>query len=143
MSLAGDAVHGFVDGILQSPLLTRLADLIPDPVEKAKRMAELQEQLLDYAQKSDLAQMAVNQEEAKNENLFVSGWRPFVGWVCGAAFAYQFLVQPFAIFAITASGIHFDFHVLPKLDWSDMMPVMIGMLGLGGMRTAEKFKGVN
>lgn len=142
MSVVSDAVGGFVNGILGSPLLTHLADLIPDPAAKAKALMDFQLSLMDYASKSDLAQLAVDAEEAKNENIFVSGWRPFIGWTCGAAFAYQFILQPMATFLIMVSGSSFDPHRLPTLDWGAMSTVLLGMLGLGGLRTIEKVKGV-
>jgi len=84
-------------------------------------------------------QLAVNKQEAAAQNVFVSGWRPFIGWVCGGAFAWTFVLQPFAAFILTSFGKHM---VLPALDLSNLMPVLLGMLGLGAMRTYEKVQGV-
>lgn len=138
--VVGDAVAGFVNGILGSPIFTRLADLIPDPLEKAKMQAELEGQLLDYASKSDLAQLAVNNTEAANANIFVSGWRPFIGWVCGVAFGYQFFLQPLLLFFMAAFGHNFP---VPTFDMGSLSTVLMAMLGLGGMRTIEKMKGAS
>jgi hypothetical protein len=87
-------------------------------------------------------------EERANAKLKVlEGWRPFIGWVCGAAFAYSFLIQPFFAFiswaAFAYSGEELPLSTLPVLDLAMMMPVLMGMLGLGGLRTFEKHSGVN
>lgn len=103
--------------------------------------------VLELHSKGDLAQLAVNTAEAASESLFVSGWRPFIGWVCGAAFAYSFLIQPFFAFVSWAtfaySGEELPLSTLPVLDLAMMMPVLMGMLGLGSLRTFEKHSGVN
>lgn len=89
-----------------------------------------------------LAQVNLNGKEAEHGSVFVAGWRPFIGWTCGAAFAWAFVGQPFVQFAIVAAGIDLNVASLPVLDLSLMMPVLLGMLGLGGLRTAEKIQGV-
>ncbi|MDE3023135.1 MAG: hypothetical protein KGI54_15015, partial [Pseudomonadota bacterium] len=89
------------------------------------------------------AQIAVNQTEATKNSLFVAGWRPFIGWSCGAAFCYAFILQPFMQFGLVAAGVKMDASALPILNLADMMPVLLGMLGLGGMRTFEKVKGAS
>jgi hypothetical protein len=123
-------------------LITNIIDrLFPDKDAQAAQRAEL----LLQAQQIDLqlsqAQNAVNQAEAANPSVFVAGWRPFIGWVCGVAFAYKYVIQPFLIFMLIAGGSHFDATKLPVLDWSDMGTVLLGMLGLGTMRSVEKVKG--
>lgn len=84
-------------------------------------------------------QMAINQAEAGNSSVFVAGWRPFIGWVCGAAFAYKFVLAPALAFGMTAAGHPIT---LPVLDFTEMSTVLLGMLGIGGLRTIEKIKGV-
>lgn len=84
-------------------------------------------------------QLDINKAEAANPSTFVSGWRPFIGWVCGAACAWNWLGLPIAKFTMTAIGHPMN---LNPADLSEMMPVLIGMLGLGGLRTFEKTKGV-
>lgn len=114
-------------------LLTDIIDKIfPNQADRDKAKLAL----LEQAQAGDLAQLKVNAAEGANPNWFVAGWRPFIGWVCGSAFAWTFVFQPLIAVVLSASG-----HpaVLPTLDLSTMMPVLLGMLGLGGMRTFEKF----
>lgn len=79
-----------------------------------------------------LAQMAVNLEEAKHPSIFVSGWRPFIGWVCGMGLAYNVLLSPIL-------DIWF---VMPVVEPGLLYPVLLGMLGLSGSRTVEKINGV-
>lgn len=106
--------------------------LIPDPIKKQEALLALKE----MEQRGELAQIAVNLEEAKHPSLFVSGWRPFIGWVCGSAFAYNYIVQPF--FGFVVAVFSWEYPPLPSLDISQMTTVLMGMLGLAGMRSYEK-----
>lgn len=106
----------------------------------AKLQQELTTALVQGDLAKTLAQLAVNTEEAKSEKLFVSGWRPAVGWVCAAAFGYSFVLQPFLVFGLTA--LKWEAPPLPALDMGPLMAVLGGILGLGGLRTVEKVKGV-
>ena len=72
--------------------------------------------------------------------MFVAGWRPFIGWTCGVALAYTYVMQPILVFILAQSGYLVQ---LPIMDLTVMMPVLLGMLGLGGLRSFEKFKGVS
>lgn len=103
--------------------------------------------LLELQRKGQLAQLAVNAVEAKHENIFVAGWRPFIGWVCGFAFAYNFIIQPLFVFIIWAAmtfyGVDFPITQLPDLDMASLLAVLGGILGLGTMRTYEKRTGSN
>lgn len=101
------------------------------------RIAEMQAQF-DNAK----AQLEVNAKEATNASIFVSGWRPFIGWVCGAGFAYAFVLQPLLVFILVASGHTFPPDQLPEIDFATMSPILLGMLGLGGMRSFEKTRNV-
>lgn len=85
------------------------------------------------------AQTDTNKVEAANPSVFVSGWRPYVGWVCGSGFAIQFVAGPILEWGSTLAGHPTKF---PPMDLSVMMPLLLGMLGLGGLRTMEKIKGV-
>ncbi len=121
--------------------------LWPDPAQRDSAKLELLKmqqtgELAKLAAETDLAkgQIAVNQVEAANSNIWVSGARPFVMWVCGAAFAYHFVVLPFLIFVLAASG-HKPID-LPVFDMGALSTVLMGMLGLGGLRTYEKINGV-
>lgn len=106
----------------------------------AKLQQELTTALIQGDLSAKLAQLAVNAEEAKHEGIFVAGWRPAVGWVCAAAFGYSFVLQPFLVFTITA--MKWEAPPLPALDMAPLMAVLGGILGLGGLRTVEKVKGV-
>ncbi|MEC5163741.1 3TM-type holin [Janthinobacterium sp. CG_S6] len=136
-------------------LLGPLADIIkgvitrvwPDPAAQADAQLKLalmvqNGELAQLAAATDLAkaQIGVNAAEASNNSLFVAGWRPFIGWICGAAFAYKFVLAPAAAFALTALGHPVT---LPVLDFTEMSTVLLGMLGIGGLRTIEKIKGVS
>jgi len=111
----------------------------PDPAQAASAKLEL----MKLQQSGELAQIAgqmdINKVEAANPSVFVSGWRPGIGWVCGAGFAVQFVVGPLAEWGSALYGHPVKF---PQMDTGTMMPLLLGMLGLGGMRTAEKIQGV-
>ena len=80
----------------------------------------------------------INKMEAQNPSKFVSGWRPFIGWVSGFALAYNYILRPFI------EPLYMVYHpniVLPVLDMGELMPILLGMLGIAGMRTYEKVKG--
>lgn len=110
----------------------------PNPAEAANAKFEL----FKLQQSGELAeiagQMEINKVEASNPNLFVSGWRPFVGWVCGFGLVYAFIGQP--LLSWFASVYHFG--IPPTLDVGTLLTVLGGMLGLGGLRTFEKLNGV-
>ena len=87
-----------------------------------------------------MAQLEVNKVEAAHKSMFVAGWRPFVGWVCASALAYHFILQPILVFAISVGGIEI---VLPDFDMNSLLTILLGLLGLGGMRTLEKVRQVS
>ena len=113
--------------------------LIPDPSQKAAAQLEL----VKLQQSGDLAEMVaqtdINKIEASSASLFVSGWRPFIGWVCGLALAYSAIVEPIARFVAVMCSYTGHF---PTIDTTITMQIMFGMLGLGGMRTFEKSRGI-
>ena len=112
-----------------------LDKFIPDPEAKAKAESELRGALLGI----DKGQLAINAAEAASGSMFVGGWRPFIGWVCGAALAYTYLMVPLGMWIADATG--FTMAPPPKLD-ANLWELMLGMLGMGGLRTYEKMKGV-
>ena len=125
-------------------LLPIFADVIgrflpEDKAAAAEAKQEIEAQLTTHLANIDLAQLEINKTEAAHRSIFVAGWRPFIGWSCGFALAYTYVVQPIAVFALAQTGYLID---LPTLSMSEMMPVLMGMLGLGGLRTFEKFKRV-
>ena len=112
-----------------------LDKFIPDDEQKAKAESELRESLLAW----DASQNEVNKIEAGHANIFVSGWRPFVGWTCGVAFAYHYVVQPLALFVLVSFG---KTVALPAFAMESLLTVLLGLLGLGGLRTYEKHRGL-
>jgi hypothetical protein len=120
-----------------------LEKVIPDPVKAAEAKLELAKlnqtgelAFLDADMKLALGQMAINQEEAKSESLFKSGWRPFVGWACGIGFVWATLVRPIIEFAFAAAG--HPLVGLPVVQTDLLVTMLGGLLGLGGMRSYEK-----
>jgi hypothetical protein len=111
----------------------------PDPVQAATAKLKL----FELQQSGDLAVIAsqseINKIEANSGSLFVAGWRPFIGWVCGIACAWNWCGISIANTVCTL--LHYSI-VLKPADISEMMPVLIGMLGLGGMRTVEKLNSI-
>lgn len=143
-SLLGGIMLPFLIPFL-GPIVDKLVGLIPDPAAREKARLEAEQQLITQQDEivkaflaSDQAQDAVNAEEAKSTNLFIAGWRPALGWICGAAFAWVFVLQPITVFVLKAVGHPVE---LPTLDLSQMSPVLMGMLGLSGLRTYEKVQG--
>ena len=112
-----------------------LDKFIQDKDLKAKLQHEMSMQLHN----ANIAQIEVNKAEAASGSIFKGGWRPFVGWVCGVAMLYHFLLQPIIVFTLSASGITFE---LPQFDIGSLMTILMGLLGLGGLRSFEKFKGI-
>lgn len=98
------------------------------------KQAEVDKSIADAAK----AQAEVNLQEAQSPSVFVAGWRPFIGWVCGFGCAYSFLMQP----VLSWISGWFGGHALPSLEVGQLMPLVLGMLGLGTLRTVEKVQGV-
>lgn len=129
------------------PAITTVLDKVfpdKDKANEAKiKLLEMQQQgelaVLESDLKVALAQAAINQEEAKSPSVFVSGWRPFIGWVGGLGLFYVFLGYPLASWwvAMHPTGI-----VPPVLASDNLLELVFSMLGLGGLRTYEKLKGI-
>ena len=132
--MAFDPISAALD--LGNTLITRL---FPDPSQADAAKLEL----LKLQQTGELASMTaqtdINKEEAKSASLFVSGWRPFVGWICGSAFALHYLIIPIANFILVATG---NKEVILSFDMQTLLTLLMGLLGLGGYRTYEKVQGV-
>ena len=124
---------------LIGPVTGLLDKFVEDKDQKARLAHEIATLAERQAHELAQAQLAVNKVEASHTSLFVSGWRPAVGWVCCLGLGCNFLFIPVAnfILTITESPI-----TVPALDLSEMMPVLLGMLGLGSLRTYEKTKNV-
>jgi hypothetical protein len=121
---------------LIGPVSEILDKFIEDKDQKAALAHEIATMSERHAQELALAQIEVNKAEAESPSIFKGGWRPFIGWICGTAFLYHFVLQPLLIFAIAASGA--DIPDLPEFDMASLMTVLGGMLGLGALRTYEK-----
>jgi len=133
------------------PLAALLPNLLPivgdvigrflpeDKEARAQAEREIETRLAEHLAKVDMAQIEVNKAEGQHRSIFVAGWRPFIGWTCGFALAYTYVIQPMLVFGLAQAG---HLVTLPQVDMSLMMPVLLGMLGLGGMRSFEKFKGI-
>ena len=123
-----------------SPILGPLLDKIPDPNERNRLKAKAEADLLTAVTGVTMAQIEVNKTEAKHGSIFVAGWRPAVGWVCASALAWNFILQPLISWVAFLCSV--DIGEAPKLDTGELMTVLLGMLGLSGMRTYEKKAGV-
>lgn len=120
--------------------LGAVADLAGTVINKIwPDKSEAEKQQLAAAVSLIQGQIAINQAEASNPSVFVSGWRPAIGWVCGMACAWNWIGLPIvkAVLAIYGQPLQ-----LSPADIGEMMPILLGMLGLGGLRTAEKINGV-
>ena len=123
-------------------VLTRLplAKFIEDKDQKAKLAHEIATMAEKHAHEANMGQIEINKAEASHRSVFVAGWRPFVGWTCGVALAWHFVLAPLTIFVCTYAGV--ELPELPTFDMSSLLTVLMGMLGLGGLRTFEKAKGL-
>ena len=125
---------------LIGPVTGLLDKFVEDKDQQAALAHEISTMADRHAQELALAQVEVNKAEAASGSVWKGGWRPFVGWVCGTAFAYHFVIQPLAIFVVAAYGM--EIPALPEFDMGQLMTVLMGMLGLGGLRSFEKYKHV-
>jgi small basic protein len=117
-----------------------VSDLIGTVINKIwPDKSEQEKQAIAAAVMIVQGQIDTNKAEAANPSVFVSGWRPFIGWVCGAACTWNWIGLPIAKAGLLLAGITLT---ISSADISEMMPVLLGMLGLGGLRTYEKVQGV-
>ena len=120
---------------LIKPVSEILDKLVADKDLKLKLQHELNQEL----HKANIAQIEVNKVEAAHRNVFVAGWRPFTGWVCASALAYHFILEPIIVFGLALYSVELT---LPQFDMGSLLTVLMGMLGLSGLRTFEKTKGL-
>ena len=125
---------------LIGPVTGILDKVIEDKDQKAKLAHELATMADKLSHEQQLAQIEVNKAEAASGSLFKGGWRPFIGWVCGIAFCYHFVVQPIIIFVVALVGVNIP--DLPNFEMNTLLTVLGGMLGIGGLRSYEKQKGL-
>ena len=130
-----------------APIIAIINKVVPDKAAAAQAVATLQQMQTQGALQEEFAQLQavtsaqsdVDKAEASNANVFVSGWRPMIGWVCGAALASQYILRPLLQWGFTIA--HQPLPALPGID-DQLWQLMFGMLGMGGLRTFEKVKGV-
>jgi len=125
---------------LLGPLLEKLIDHIPDPLAREKAKAEAESTLLGLLNAQQQGQVDINKLEAQSTQLFVAGWRPFIGWVCGAALLYTYVLSPFIAWGLLMWA---PAAPLPVVPTDNLFELVLAMLGLGGLRTFEKLKGVS
>ena len=125
---------------LIGPVTGILDRVIQDKDQKAQLAHEIATMSDTHAQQVLLSQLEINKAEAASGSLFKGGWRPFVGWVCGIAFAYHFVLQPLLIFVLIVFNVNIP--DLPKFDMSTLLTTLGGLLGIGGLRTYEKKSGL-
>ena len=122
------------------PALTDVLDrVIPDKAAAAKAKLEMEAQLLAAATAQSGQQAAINQVEAGHNSIFVSGWRPFIGWVCGSGLAWAFVIAPMLTWLLPVAGV---VGTLPTLQMEYLLELVVAMLGLGALRSFEKMRGV-
>ena len=122
------------------PIIGSVLDkLIPDNNAKEQAKQQIEKALIDNAAQINLTQAETNKVEASHRSVFVSGWRPFLGWCSGFGFAWVFVVSPVAQWVLALQGINL---VLPQLQTDVLMELTLAMLGLAGLRTWEKSKGL-
>jgi len=125
---------------LIGPVTGILDKFVEDKDAKNAMAHEIATMAEKAAHEAQMAQTQANTEQAKHPSLFVAGARPAIMWICAAAMAYHFVLQPFLVFGVLVAGI--EIPALPELDMASLMPVLLGILGLGGMRSYEKVKNV-
>ena len=125
---------------LVGPVTGLLDKFIEDKDQKAALAHEIATMSQKHAQELSIAQIEVNKAEAASGSIFKGGWRPAVGWVCAIAFAYHFIIKDLIIFGCSFAGI--DIPELPEFDMGTLLTVLGGMVGIGGLRTYEKQKGI-
>jgi hypothetical protein len=125
---------------LIGPVTGLLDKFVEDKDQKNALAHEIATLAEKQAHEAAMAQVQANTEQAKHPSLFVAGARPAIMWICAIAMAYHFIIQPFLVFGVLVAGVELPADP-PELDMGQLMPVLLGILGLGGMRSWEKVKG--
>ncbi len=130
---------GFLQPMI-GPIVNKLVDLIPDPNARKKAKEEFEKELLGAVTQASNAQAKINQVEAAHKSVFVAGWRPFIGWICGVGILWAFVAQPIVVWYLAISGSNLT---VPDINTDGLYQLVLAMLGMGGLRTLEKIKGVS
>lgn len=136
MAIPIPIIGSVIDGVID--IVKRL---IPDKEKALELEVSIRQQAMTQDFQERMGQVAINTEEAKSSLWFVAGWRPAVGWVCAAALAYHYIIQPFVNYTI--SILDPAWQAPPSIEMADLMYLLTGMLGFGALRSWEKTKGVS
>ena len=129
-NLLGDSAGGLIDGVAGA--IDRFVET--DEEEKAANLL-----IEKMRQEPHKWQAEINKVEAGHRSMFVAGWRPFIGWVCGIGLTWTFIGEPVTGMVATLMGVEL---ILPEIRTGELIPLVFALLGLGGMRSFEKFKGI-
>ena len=121
-----------IDKLIE-PVSNILDKFVADKDLKTKLSHELEKEIISL----NRAQLEVNKVEAAHNNVFVAGWRPFIGWACGVSLAYHFIVEPIIQYTLIVNSIDYN---TPEFDFSQLSTIVMAMLGMSGLRTYEKIK---
>ena len=123
-----------------APIVDKLVSLIPDSNARAKAKEEFELELQRAVARASEMQVEVNKIEAGHASVFVAGWRPFIGWMCGVGILWAFVGQPVSLWAIQVFGLNVA--TLPDVQTGYLLELVLAMLGMGTLRSFEKVKGV-
>jgi len=128
-------------------VLEPLTKLIPDVNARKQAEEQITTKILSSIDSINAGIQETNKAEAQHSSMFVAGWRPFIGWVCGLGLLYEVMIRHWMNWAITVGcvsmgNVLLPEYLLPAIDTTVVYNLLLGMLGLGAMRTYEKFKGV-
>jgi len=126
--------------LLIGPVTELLGKIIPDKAEAAKLAHDIATMAERHMHEANMGQIEINKAEAAHRSIFVAGWRPFLGWGLSFSMIWHFVLVPMITFGFAYAGVTPP--ELPAFDMDSLMTVLLGMLGLGGLRTFEKYKGV-
>lgn len=122
------------------PIIKPLIDRIPDKNERARAEEEITGKLIEATNSAVQGQLKINEVQASHGSIFVAGARPAIMWICGAALGWNYIIQPIVMWSAFVYGI--DIAEAPRLETGELTTILLGMLGLGGMRSYEKSMGV-
>ena len=125
---------------LIGPATELIGKFVEDKDQKNKLAHEIATMAERHAQDLAKGQLEINKMEAQHRSIFVAGWRPFLGWGLATAMIWHFVLAPVTMFGFAYAGM--EAPELPTFDMDSLMTVLLGMLGLGGLRTVEKVKGL-
>lgn len=133
------AIGGLIKSMI-GPIIGPLIERIPDPNERARAKEQIETQMLAAMTSLVQGQLEINQTQAQHGSVFVAGARPAIMWICGIALGWNYILQPILNWTVFIAGV--DIAAAPELDTSELTTILLGMLGLGGLRTYEKRLGV-